>query len=319
MRVGLLLNLGANLGASAGEVFELTRRQVAVAEDAGYHDVWVTEHHFIDFGINPSALTSAAFLLGCTSRLRVGTAVVLSPLLHPVDVAERAALLDQWSGGRFDLGLGRGGYLRDYEVLGVDTARWDDEPEATVTALLDLWRDDDTLVRPAPATRPHPPLLLATSSERGIACAAANGLALQHYFAVPAEARVAVEARYDELRGDVAVPAPDHLHTLIVVVAGDVDGTRARLAAALTESFAAGDHPHVPHAPERHGDRAALAGFVAEGAIVGPPARVVDELGAFVERTGARRLALYTEAVADATATLDSIERFAADVAPQLP
>lgn len=333
---GLLLNLGANLGPTPDAVFDLTLRQAERAEELGYHDLWVTEHHFIGFGINPSALTTAGFLLGRTRRLRVGTAVVLSPLLHPVEVAERAALLDQWSGGRFDLGLGRGGYVRDYEVLDVPTERWDDEPGATAATVLDLWAGgavDGTTIEPSPRAPSGPPLLLATSTGGGLAFAARHGLALQHYFSAPVEARVKVEARYAELRAEAGAEAngastdaaPAHLHTLIVVVTDDPAGTRERLAAALVESFIAGDHPMVPQAPERHVgpdgkpyDRTAMAHAVAKGAIVGPPAEVVDRLGAFIEATGARRLALYAEAVADPAIALSSIERFATDVAPQL-
>ena len=284
----------------------------------------MSEHHAIDFGLDPSALTTAGYLLGRTSRCRVGTAVVLSPLLHPVDLAERVALLDQWSGGRFDLGLGRGGYVRDYELLDLDPARWDDEPEASVTALVDLWAEGSEL-RPAVRSRPHPPVLLATSSDGGLDAAARHGLALQHYFATPAEARVAVQQRYDERRGDDAGPAPAHLHTLIAIVTDDPTGVRERLTAALTESFAAGDHPKVPQSPDRHLgpdgkplDSATMARYAAAGAILGPPAQVVDELGAFMEATGARRLAIYHEAAADAALTLSSIERFATEVVPQL-
>lgn len=326
---GLFLNLGDNLGPTPEAVFDLTRREAELAEAAGYHDLWVTEHHFIRFGINPSALTTASFLLGRTRRVRVGTAVVLSPLCHPVELAERAALLDQLSDGRFDLGIGRGGYVRDYEVYGIDTARWDDEPESTARTLLDAWwpGDDDAQLQPPPRTSPHPPLLLATSSDKGVAFAAEHGLALQHYFATPAPMRVDVERRYAELLPSESA-APDHLHTLIVVVTDGsepTDAVRARLGVALTESFHAGDHPAVPQAVNRHVgpdgkpiDRESMAAFVAQGAIIGPPQQVVDELGAFIETTGARRLALYQEAIADPALTLASIERFAADVAPHL-
>ena len=328
---GLFLNMGANLGETPEAVFDLTRRQAELADSTGAHDLWVTEHHFIRFGINPSAVTTAAFLLGCTSRVRVGTAVVLSPLCNPVDLAERVALLDQFSDGRFDLGLGRGGYLREFEVLDIPTSRWDEEPEATARALVDLWSGTsavDVEIQPAIRTRPHPPLFLATSSDKGVAFAADRGYALQHYFATPAEARVAVEAKYAEYAGSNADSTPAHLHTLIVVVtdpAASMPTVREQLKAALTESFRAGDHPTVPQAVNRHVgpdgkpmDREQMADFVANAAIVGPPAQVVDELGAFIEQTGARRLALYHEAIADPASTLTSIERFASDVAPQL-
>ncbi|MCF6385447.1 LLM class flavin-dependent oxidoreductase [Mycobacterium sp. MBM] len=318
----MLLNMGAGLADTPEGVFDLTLQQALSAERLGYADLWVTEHHFIDFGINPSALTAASFLLGHTERIRVGTAVVLAPLRHPVELAEQAALLDQLSGGRFELGLGRGGYRRDFEVLGVDFARWDDEPRASAQRLLDLWSAPRgaTAIQPPPHTRPHPPILLATSSSPGIAFAAHNRLALQHYFATPVPQRLAAESAYREIQPD----GPAHLHTLIVIVDGTA-GRREQLAVALRRSFRDGEHPHVPQAVNRHvgpdgkpADSAAMAAQVAANAIIGSPAQVVDELGAFIDTTGARRIAIYPEAIADGALTLKSLEDFAGLVAPQL-
>lgn len=324
MRFGVLLNMGAHLGATPAEVFTLTLAQAALAEDLDYDELWVTEHHFIRFGINPSALTTAAFLLGRTRSIRIGTSVVLSPLCHPVELAERAALLDQLSNGRFELGLGRGGYRRDYERLDADFGRWDDEPHATVNQLLDLWSappGSDSAIQPAVRTVPNPAVLMATSSEAGLKCAAVNSLALQHYFATPVAARVAVEQRYRDISGDAG---PDHLHTVIAIV-HDAPDARDRLEASLRQSFRDGDHPHVPHATNRHlgpdgtpvgADQ--MAKMVADAAIIGPVGQVVDELGDFVLDTGARRVAVYHEAIGHPAMTLESLEGFAEYVIPQL-
>jgi alkanesulfonate monooxygenase SsuD/methylene tetrahydromethanopterin reductase-like flavin-dependent oxidoreductase (luciferase family) len=270
-------------------------------------------------------LAAAAFLLGRTTRIRVGTAVVLSPLRHPVELAERAALLDQLSHGRFSLGLGRGGYRRDYEVLNVDFSRWDDEPYVSAQRILDLWagQDRDVEIQPPPRTSPHPELLLATASPSGLEFAAKNGLALQHYFATPAAPRVQIETRYRELSGETP-PVSGHLHTLIAVVDSAPDG-RDRLHGALRCSFREGDHPHVPQTSNRHVgpdgrplDPDAMADMVASQAIIGPPAQVVDELGRFIELTGARRIAVYHEAIGDAAATMKSLQDFALLVVPEL-
>jgi alkanesulfonate monooxygenase SsuD/methylene tetrahydromethanopterin reductase-like flavin-dependent oxidoreductase (luciferase family) len=332
-RFGVLLNMGAILGPTPEAVFDTTLKQAEAAEQLGYEDLWVTEHHFIRFGINPSALTAAAFLLGRTNRVRVGTSVVLSPLCHPIELAERAALLDQLSDGRFELGLGRGGYRRDYEILGIDFAQWDDEPWGSAQRVLDIWKRRGTAndstpsdvvdVLPPPRTRPHPPLLLATASDSGVEFAARNGLALQHYFATPAVPRVQLENRYRQLRGEIGA-TPSHLHTLIVVVDGTTGG-RDQLAAALRRSFHEGDHPLVPQAPNRHVgpdgkpmNPDTMAKYVADHAIIGSPSQVVDELGGFIETTGARRIALFHEAIGDAATALKSLQDFALVVAPQL-
>ena len=94
------------------------------AERAGFDDVWFAEHHFMSYGVCPSAVTLAAYVLGQTGRIRVGTAVSVLSVHHPVALAEQAALLDQVSGGRFWLGVGRGGPWVDLEVFGTGLGRY---------------------------------------------------------------------------------------------------------------------------------------------------------------------------------------------------
>ncbi|MEM9621688.1 MAG: LLM class flavin-dependent oxidoreductase [Pseudomonadota bacterium] len=326
---GLFLNMGANLGRTPEDVFQFTIEQARLADELGFHDLWLTEHHCIPFGINPSAITASAYILGATRTIRVGTAVTLSPLYHPLDIAERTAVLDQFSSGRFDLGLGRGGYLKDYELFDLDMGRWDCEPLRTAQTIVDIWQDKDltantarsgpSIFQPAPRSRPHPPLFLATRSPDTIAYAAEHDLPLQHYFAVPAHARVELEDLYRQTNSNRI----SHVHTLICIVGDNESALRDQLAEALAESFQAGDWPHVPQAPERHAgedggpaDRAKMAQAVADQAIVGPPERVREQLNQFVEVTGATRLVFYMEAIADQAITLQSIRRFANEVLP---
>lgn len=323
---GLFLNMGENLGKRAQDVFSLTLEQAKLAESLGYHDVWLTEHHCIPFGINPSAITASAYILGATNTLRVGTAVTLSPLYQPLEVAERSAVLDQFSGGRFDLGIGRGGYLKDYELFDLDPARWDDEPIHSAKQLLQIWQDRDlscrtpksgeSIFQPAPLTDPHPPLFLATRSKDVIAYAAQHAIPLQHYFSVPAEVRAQQEAVYQQHNNEPV----EHLHTLILVVGDDEPQLREALTDSLATSFAGGNWPQVPQAPERlidgkPVDRDTMVKSVAANAIVGPPARVREQLDEFIEASGAQRLVFYMEAIADASITLSSIRRFMEEVA----
>jgi alkanesulfonate monooxygenase SsuD/methylene tetrahydromethanopterin reductase-like flavin-dependent oxidoreductase (luciferase family) len=65
----------------------------------------------MSYGICSSAITLAGYLLGATRRITVGTAASVLSTQHPVALAEQAALLNQVSGGRFRLGIGRGGPL----------------------------------------------------------------------------------------------------------------------------------------------------------------------------------------------------------------
>ena len=118
MRVGAFVLAAQFPGQGQGEVLHRAVRTAEVAEEAGLDSVWLAEHHFVPYGICPSAVTLAALLLGRTRRLRVGTAVSVLPNTHPVTLGEQAALLHLTSEGRFSLGVGRGGPWVDLEVFG---------------------------------------------------------------------------------------------------------------------------------------------------------------------------------------------------------
>jgi alkanesulfonate monooxygenase SsuD/methylene tetrahydromethanopterin reductase-like flavin-dependent oxidoreductase (luciferase family) len=85
--------------------------------------VWFAEHYFMSYGICPSAVTLAAHVLGQTSRIAVGTAVTMLSVQHPVALAEQAALLNQVSGSRFWLSVGRSRPWVNLEVFGTGLAR----------------------------------------------------------------------------------------------------------------------------------------------------------------------------------------------------
>lgn len=118
MRVGAFVLAAQFPGQGQGEALHRAVRTAEVAEEAGLDSVWLAEHHFVPYGVCPSAVTLAALLLGRTRRLRVGTAVSVLPSTHPVALGEQAALLHVTSGGRFTLGVGRGGPWVDLEVFG---------------------------------------------------------------------------------------------------------------------------------------------------------------------------------------------------------
>ena len=94
--------------SSYSEVARHVTEMVQIAEEAGFHIVWSAEHHGIEMTIAPDAFQILTWLAAHTSRIRLGTAVVVSPYAHPVRVAGQAALLDVYSDGRLGLGLGPG-------------------------------------------------------------------------------------------------------------------------------------------------------------------------------------------------------------------
>jgi len=82
--------------------------QIEWTEELGFDEIWLTEHHFIEYGlsVDPAALASAA--ASRTRRIRIGLAAAILPFHHPLRLAEQMALVDIISRGRLDVGVGRG-------------------------------------------------------------------------------------------------------------------------------------------------------------------------------------------------------------------
>jgi alkanesulfonate monooxygenase SsuD/methylene tetrahydromethanopterin reductase-like flavin-dependent oxidoreductase (luciferase family) len=152
------------------ELFYAQRlQQIAAAEGLGFDSVWLTEHHFCDDGYTPSPLVIAAAIGARTSRLRIGTNLMLLPLHDPVRVAEDAATLSLLTGGRFDLGVGIGYRALEFEQFGRQLNQRPSLIEEGIEILRRSWSGDavnfsgkrfsvgDLRVTPVPQ---RPPLIL---------------------------------------------------------------------------------------------------------------------------------------------------------------
>ena len=147
----------------------LIREFVPRAEALGYDSLWVQEQIISDTPIlEPVALLTYAAAL--TSRLRLGSSVLLTVIRNPVQLAKSLATLDQLSNGRLIVGVGVGGSHVPEAVFGVPSenrgrrfvegirvmkALWT-QPRATVTG--DFWRFENVPMEPKPVQAPHPPL-----------------------------------------------------------------------------------------------------------------------------------------------------------------
>ncbi len=100
------------------EIFE----QVVWADQHGFDNVWLSEHHLVDDGYAPSVLPIAAAIAAQTRKIRIGTAVMLLPFHNPIRVAEDAATVDVISAGRFELGVGVGYRVGQFESFAVPKA-----------------------------------------------------------------------------------------------------------------------------------------------------------------------------------------------------
>jgi alkanesulfonate monooxygenase SsuD/methylene tetrahydromethanopterin reductase-like flavin-dependent oxidoreductase (luciferase family) len=93
--------------------------EIVRLDQLGYDDLWLTEHHFVNDGYNPSVLPTAAAIAVRTERIRIGTFVLLMPFHDPVRVAEDAICVDILSNGRFDLGVGQGYRAEEFHALNI--------------------------------------------------------------------------------------------------------------------------------------------------------------------------------------------------------
>lgn len=161
--------------------------QIVRAEELGYDNVWLTEHHFTEDGYNPSLLPTAAAVAARTRRIRIGTFVLLLPFQHPVRVAEDATCVDILSGGRFDLGVGQGYSHHEFEALCMSRKERSARFAEGIELVTRLWTEPrvtfdgrftqvkDLVLSPRPVQQPHPPLWIGARTEKATRRAAALG------------------------------------------------------------------------------------------------------------------------------------------------
>jgi alkanesulfonate monooxygenase SsuD/methylene tetrahydromethanopterin reductase-like flavin-dependent oxidoreductase (luciferase family) len=179
------LRYGASQATAFRDIFETADR----AELGGIDCVWLGEIHFTPTrSIISASLQVASAIAARTRRVRIGTAVQVLPLNHPLRIAEEVATVDHISEGRFEFGVGRSGVARTYDTYGVPYAEsqarfhealeivrraWTGEPFSYTGA---FYRIDNATVAPRPYQVPHPPIRMAATSEETFPAAGRMGL-----------------------------------------------------------------------------------------------------------------------------------------------
>ena len=158
------------------------------AEELGYRSLWTFQRLVVPevpdersgapfYQQVQDAVVPLAFLAGQTSRIRLGTAVLIVPFFSPALLAKQLATLDIVSGGRLDVGLGIGWSKTEYAAVGVPFERRGARAEEFLAALRALWTDEvasyqgefyrlpPARMAPKPVQRPHPPLLLGGTAK----------------------------------------------------------------------------------------------------------------------------------------------------------
>ena len=177
MKIGLFLDLRNPPPWQRPWVEHIARAMQLVvdSERAGIDAVWLSEHHQFSDGYLTQPLAFACALAARTSRVRIGTAIMIAPLHQPAHLAEQAALADIISNGRIEVGLGTGYAPHEFALFGQPlTARYTrtDATLAEVRRLLDAG-----VVTPPPVQRPFP-LWAGYQGPQGAARAGALGVGL---------------------------------------------------------------------------------------------------------------------------------------------
>ncbi|MFF7138252.1 alkanesulfonate monooxygenase SsuD/methylene tetrahydromethanopterin reductase-like flavin-dependent oxidoreductase (luciferase family) [Streptomyces sp. SAI-126] len=341
MHVGTFVLAAQFPGQGQGEALHRAVRSAEVAEEAGLDAVWLAEHHFVPYGTCPSAITLAALLLGRTRRLRVGTAVSVLPTVHPVALGEQAALLHMTSGGRFSLGVGRGGPWVDLEVFGSGLeayekgfpesldllVRWLREPAVGADGERFRFREVPVVPRPSESftEADGPEVIVACTSPASVRLAAERGLPMLLGMHVGDEEKAEMVALWRR-QARAAGHAPEKVLGAPHVSAGvcQIADRRTDAVEALVKAMPGwlrqglGAHVTVDGRPRQMRDPVAYTELLCGLHPVGTPRLCADRLAATSERTGVSRFALLVEGSGDLAATEENVRRLGSEVLPHL-
>jgi alkanesulfonate monooxygenase SsuD/methylene tetrahydromethanopterin reductase-like flavin-dependent oxidoreductase (luciferase family) len=161
---------------------------IRAAERAGFYGYHVTEHHVTPLSTTPSPTVFLAAAARETERIRLGALLFLLPLYHPIRLLQELCMLDHLSGGRLDIGAGRGIAPPEFAALDADFEKSHDDYQHALNVLhMGLTQDridyrcerysfDDVPVPIRPLQRPYPPLWYGLRGDHGPVFAASHGM-----------------------------------------------------------------------------------------------------------------------------------------------
>jgi alkanesulfonate monooxygenase SsuD/methylene tetrahydromethanopterin reductase-like flavin-dependent oxidoreductase (luciferase family) len=324
--------------------------EAAEADVLGFDTVWLAEVHFAPrFSVMPTPLMLLAAIAERTTRIRLGMAVNLMPLHHPVRLAEEVATLDVLSGGRVEFGAGRGAFPLNYRGYGVEMARSRELFEYGLETIKAAWTLERVLLNgknlgasgdsrgvevvPKPIQIPHPPIRLAANSADTFTFAGHNGYPI--FAGGPVNPIPVLAERlqiYDRALKDAGRQRPDDwlAAALMVFVGRDRAQVRATIEASLRNYFDAVSEIIEPeslapaHQMEFQKVRERLRGidYATVDSIMGifgDPEYCVDRIAQLKEQFQFSRLVCWFEigGISGHREVMDSMRQFAERVMPK--
>ncbi len=351
MDIGVMLTTAHPDHWTETEVFDYTMDFAVEADDLGYQSAWLLEHHFTRYGLCPNTLTFAGYVLAKTKRIKVGSAVVVLPLDHPIRIVEQTNMLDHLSKGRYLLGVGRGYFPKDFEAFGVDASKSHALQTEYVDIMRQIWRDGtakwdgehitlpDVTPYPQQWTKPAPPIYGVGQSPSTIEWAASRGIPLlMALYGSIEQIRSNVEL-YNQVAEDNGHDPDSIPHAMCSVahVAETTEKARDEIFKGMAwweqehddAAFTVEQLEKLPNYRFQYGEwqSAALRGdrtnedftnYALDHSIVGSVDDCVHKMEETAEATGVRNMILGFEATLQRERILETMNTFATEVLPRL-
>jgi len=308
MRFGLFFQVSESAGQSHAARFAEMFDLIALAESLGFDVAYLAELHFGGaFSLLASPLTVVPAIAARTRRIRIGTAVTLLPLHHPLQVAEQAATADLLSGGRLEFGVGRGSIPTQFHGFRISSAENRARFDEAVEIIRLAWTQerfsyqgrfhevDNLAVVPKPVQRPHPPIRVGVHSSESFAHIGDKGWPIYSgTTTTPLPQLRECMALYRAHLADAGHPWREDQMALMFPMHIGADGAAAREAMRpgvrqyyqnVETIFAQLPDAYGEHLPRLKGVRETLANlpfekFCRDQAMFGDAAEIVDRLQA---------------------------------------
>ena len=309
-----------------GQFYREALEEVVRSEKLGFDSVWMEEHHGVKDHYWPSPLPVLAGFATRTSRLTLGTDILVMPFYHPVRLAEDVALLDQIAGGRFVLGTAIGYKPDEFALYGAEMAKRGARFEEQLAIMHALWRGEhvsfagryytvEGRLEPAPVTKPHPPVWIGGWGDLTLKRAATLA---DHWIPGPtadlprlvAGKRAFLESRQAAGRTEPITEWPLTRDVIIAETEGEARAlAEEHIMIAYRREYAGGwRHPFIDASIATD-----LDGLMADRFIIGSPDRCIAQIRRFVEQYGMTHLICRTffpgMAHADIMREIDLISR----------
>lgn len=289
-----------------GHFYEEALREAAYGEELGFDSVWLEEHHGVKNHYWPQPMMALAGFATQTSKIMLGTDIIVLPLYNPVQIAEEAAMLDVMSNGRFILGVAIGYRQPEFDLYQVSSKRRGARYEEQLQIIKSLWTDDNVnfegaffslqgaTIEPKPIARPHLPLWLGGWGPLSLKRAAIYGDIWVPGPTAGLDKLLTAQAQYqDELLAAGKPPQSEWPLTREVIIA-DTDEEALELAEKYLlinyrDEYGGGwKHPLIGSEDTAPTDQ--LDALTRDRFIIGGPERCIQGIQRFVDTFGANHL-----------------------------